>query len=68
MNTEELIHTIFKTHTGEWMSTTKIRAIVNAITGTETSLPTVRRVITKLHKQSLLVQSKTASAYMVFEG
>jgi hypothetical protein len=66
--TEELILMIFKTHSGEWMSPAKIRAIANAITGADTQLPTVRRAITKLCKQCRLVRSKTASAYMVFEG
>jgi hypothetical protein len=66
--TEELILMIFKTHSGEWMSPARVRAIVQAITGTNVLLQTVKRAITKLTKQCRLVQSKTASAYMVFEG
>lgn len=66
--TEELMHMIYKTHTGEWMSPVRVRAIVCAITGTDVALPAIRRAITKLTKQCKLVRSKTASAYMVFEG
>ncbi|RKR84884.1 hypothetical protein BDD43_5137 [Mucilaginibacter gracilis] len=66
--TEELILTIFKTHSGEWLSPAKVRAIVSAITGHDVLLPTVRRAITCLTRQCKLVRSKTASAYKVFEG
>lgn len=65
---EDLILMIFKTHTGEWMSPVKLRAIVCAITGTDVPLAVVRRTITKLTKQCTLMRSKTASAYMFFEG
>ena len=66
--TDELILMIYKTHTGEWMSPAKVRAIVCAITGTDVLLKTVRQAITRLTKQCKLVRSKTASAWMVFEG
>jgi hypothetical protein len=66
--TEDLILMIFKTHTGEWLSPLKVRAIVCAITGDNVLLTTVRRAITRLTKQCKLIQSKTASAWMVFEG
>lgn len=66
--TEDLILMIFKTHSGEWMSPVKVRAIVSAITGDDVLLKTVKSAITRLSKQCKLVQSKTASAWMVFEG
>jgi len=66
--TEDLILMIFKTHTGEWMSPTKVRAIVNAITGDDVLLTSVKSAITRLTKQCKLIRSKTASAWMVFEG
>ncbi len=65
---EDLILMIYKTHSGEWMSPTKVRAIVCAITGNDVLLPTINRAIGKLTRQCKLVRSKTASAWMAFEG
>ncbi len=57
---EELILMIFKTHYGEWLMPTQVRAILSAITGTDTLLTSVRRGITNLTKQSKLVKSGKA--------
>jgi len=58
---EELILMIFKTHRGEWLSPTQVRAIMSAITGTDILLTSVRRGISTLTKQTRLVKSKSAT-------
>lgn len=68
MKHEELIYMIYKTHSGEWLSPSRVRVIASAITGTDILLTTAKRCITNLAKQNKLVRSKTASAWMAFEG
>ena len=66
--TTDLVLMIFKTHTGEWLSATRMRAIVSAISGADVPLKNVKQAITRLNKQGRVMRSKTASAWMIFEG
>lgn len=53
---DELILMIFKTHQGEWLCAQRVRAIINAIKGTNMLLRPVKTSLQRLTKTSKLTR------------
>ena len=48
----DLILMIFKTHQGEWLTAQRVKAIVNAIKGTNVSLMSIKQAIHRLARNN----------------